>query len=103
MSLYTLIYILYNIIKSVLSYKLFKDNEQMIMNIYYSKETSKYKTAISAKIDENALAFAVCNKSYEKTGWDFLSISSYAKKDNKYDDSIKAYANGVLRRNSCKR
>ena len=96
MKLYIFIYILYNLIKSALSHIIFEDNEQTIMNIYYLKETAKYKTAISTKIDVNAIAYAIYNKSYEKTGWDFLSISSYAKKDNKYDDSIKAYAMGYL-------
>ena len=66
------------------------------MNMYYNKENDSYTTVISEKPDENALAYAIYNKSYEYKGWDFLSISSYAKKDKKYNDTIKSYAMGYL-------
>ena len=68
--------------------------EHIIMNIYY--ENNSYRTEESEKPDENALAYAKYNKTYEKTGWYFLSISSYEKNDKKYNDSIKAYAMGYL-------
>ena len=72
-----------------------KDNEEhVIMNIYF--ENDIYRTEESEKPDENALAYAIFNKSYEKTGWYFLSVSSYDKDDKKYNDSIKAYAMGYL-------
>ena len=70
--------------------------ESIIMNIYYSKETGKYKTVKSDKVYDEAIANAIYNKSYETTGWDFLTITSYDKKDNKYSDSNKAYAMGYL-------
>ena len=73
-----------------------EENEQTIMNFYYSDEFNNCTTEISNKRDENAIASAVYNKSYEKTGWDYLAISTYEKKDNKYNDSIKAYAMGYL-------
>ena len=72
-----------------------ESNESIIMNLYYSEETN-FTTNISDKRDENAIANALYNKSYEKIGWDYLSISSYTNKDNKYNDSKKAYAMGYL-------
>ena len=71
-------------------------SETIIMNIYYSKETGKYNTVKSDKVYDEAIASAIYNKSYETTGWDFLSITSYDKNDNKYSDSTKAYAMGYL-------
>ena len=68
--------------------------ESIIMNIYYSN--GKYKTVKSDKVYDEAIANAIYNKSYETTGWDFLTITSYDKKDNKYSDSNKAYAMGYL-------
>ena len=73
-----------------------ENNEQIIMNCYYSNENNSYITNISNKRDENALASAIYNKTYEKIGWDYLSISTYEKNDKKYNDSIKAYAMGYL-------
>ena len=73
-----------------------ENNESIIMNCYYSNENNSYFTNISNKRDENALASAIYNKTYEKIGWDYLSISTYEKKDNKYNDSMKAYAMGYL-------
>ena len=66
------------------------------MNIYYTESTGNYTTNISDKSDKDAVASAIYNNSYEKVGWDFLAISTYEKKDNKYNDSIKAYAIGYL-------
>ena len=73
-----------------------EENETIIVNLYYSDETKNYTLNISNKRDENAVASAIYNKTYEKKGWDFLSISSYEKNDSKYSDSIKAYAMGYL-------
>ena len=73
-----------------------EEGEQIIMNMYYHKDNDSYTTENSEKPDENALAYAVYNKSYEYKGWDFLSISSYSKNDKKYNDSMKSYAMGYL-------
>ena len=91
-----LFFIFHILLKFVLSKELSEENEKTIMNIYYSKETGKYNPIVSPTIDEDAVAYAIYNKSYERIGWDFLSISSYTRKDNKYNDSIKAYAMGYL-------
>ena len=66
------------------------------MNLYYSSETGNFTTNISDKRDPNAVANAIYNKTYEKIGWDYLSISSYEKNDSKYNDSLKAYGMGYL-------
>ena len=71
-----------------------EDNEQIIVNMYY--ENQKYRLEESKLKDENSIAYAIYNKSYERTGWDFLAISTYDKKDSKYTDSDKAYAIGYL-------
>ena len=71
-------------------------NESIIMNLYYSSETGNFTTNISDKRDPNAVANAIYNKTYEKIGWDYLSISSYEKNDSKYNDSLKAYGMGYL-------
>ena len=72
------------------------ENEQIIVNIYYDRENKTYKLDESTNINENATAYAIYNRSYERTGWDFLAISTYDKKDDKYDDEDKAYAMGYL-------
>ena len=72
------------------------EDEKTITNIYYNKETGMCTIGETHFIDENAIAYAIYNKSYERTGWDFLAISSYGKNDSKYDDSDKAYAFGYL-------
>ena len=71
-----------------------KENERTIMNIYYEKDN--YVTKKSKSIDQNAIAYAIYDKSYERVGWDFLSIGSYEKNDSKYKDEDKAYAMGYL-------
>ena len=71
-------------------------NENIIMNFYYSETNNTCITNISDIIDENAVASAVYNKTYEEIGWDYLAISSYQKTDDKYNDSIKAYGMGYL-------
>ena len=73
-----------------------KCQESIIMNCYYSNENNTYITNISDKRDENALSSAIYNKTYEKIGWDYLSISTYEKNDSKYNDSMKSYAMGYL-------
>ena len=65
------------------------------MNCYIN-ESNVITTKISDKRDEDALASAVYKKSYEKIGWDYLSIATYEKNDKKYNDSSKAYAMGFL-------
>ena len=71
-----------------------EENEQIIVNMYY--ENQKFRFEESKLKDENSIAYAIYNKSYERTGWDFLAISTYDKKDSKYTDSDKAYAIGYL-------
>lgn len=73
-----------------------EEDKIIIMNIYYSKGNQKYTTKISNTRDDNAVASALYNKSYEETGLDFLSISTYEKSDQKYSDEIKSYAMGYL-------
>ena len=77
------------------TYTIPDENEQTIMNIYY-ENNGKYTTKNSTTRDENAIAYAIYNKSYERIGWDFLAISSYEKNDSKYKDEDKAYAMGYL-------
>ena len=72
------------------------EDEQIITNLYYNKETGMCTIGETHFIDENAIAYAIYNNSYERTGWDFLAIATYDKKDSKYDDSDKAYAMGYL-------
>ena len=60
-----------------------QQEEKIIMNCYYSKTSGKYFTEISSQIDKDAIASATYTKSYETKGWDFLTISSYDKPDNK--------------------
>ena len=73
-----------------------ENNEQIIANIYYDKTNKNFTINVSETKDNNSIAYAIYNKSYERTGWDFLSISTYDKNDNKYEDSQKAYAMGYL-------
>ena len=83
------------ILKASINQKL-KEEEKTIMNLYYSKTSGKFTPKISSSIDKDAVASATYINSYETKGWDFLTISSYEKSDNKYDDSIKSYAMGYL-------
>ena len=66
------------------------------MNLYYSKTSGKFTYKKSNYKDEDAVASATYINSYQSKGWDFLTISSYDKSDNKYDDAIKSYAMGYL-------
>ena len=65
-----------NIILLILIYlysiKSEESNEHIIMNCYYISENNSYITNISNKRDENALASAIYNKTYEEIGWDYL-------------------------------
>ena len=90
-----IIYICFLIFIKVKS--IFEDNKKqsIIMNIYYNSQNKGFKVEESLKRDENAVASAFYNKSYESTGWDILTISSY-EKDDKYSDAIKSYAMGYL-------
>ena len=55
-------------------------DEQKITNLYYNKEKDQYIIGESKSIDENSIAYAVYNKSYERTGWDFLLFLLMTKK-----------------------
>ena len=72
------------------------ENEQIIVNIYYNEKNNNYSVLESSTTDEDAIAYAIYNKSYQRTGWDYLAISAYEKNDSKYNDSIKAYAMGYI-------
>ena len=72
------------------------ENEQIIANIYYNKTYNNYSVIESSTPDKDAIAYAIYNKSYQRTGWDYLVVSSYEKNDSKYNDSIKAYAMGYI-------
>ena len=72
------------------------NEEEIIYNVYYSKISGKYTAKKSDKVDNEAIASATYKNSYEKTGWDFLTISSYSLDDKKYSDSNKAYAMGYV-------
>ena len=78
-----------------LSYKN-EENEQIIANIYYNEQNNNYSVIISSTADKEAIAYAIYNKSYQRTGWDYLAISSYEKIEDKYNDSMKAYAMGYI-------
>lgn len=73
-----------------------EENEQIIANIYYNEQNNNYSVIISSTADKEAIAYAIYNKSYQRTGWDYLAISSYEKNDDKYNDSMKAYAMGYI-------
>ena len=73
-----------------------EENEQIIMNFYISEQDQNISLNISEKKDENTVANAIYNQSYERIGWDYLAISSYEKNDSKFNNSIKAYAMGYL-------
>ena len=72
------------------------EDEEIIMNVYYSKTSGKYTAKKSDKVDPSALASATYKNSYKTKGWDFLTISSYSLNDNKYSDEKKAYAMGYV-------
>ena len=86
---------LFYLIISIKSNNIPDKNERIILNIYYENNNS-FSTKNSTNIDEEAIAYAIYNKSYERIGWDFLAIGTYEKNDNKYKDEDKAYAMGYL-------
>ena len=90
------IFVLYFTLLVLINTEKIKEDEKIIMNLYYSKTSGKYVTKISSSIDKEALASATYVNSYQSKGWDFLTISSYEKPDNKFDDSIKSYGMGYL-------
>ena len=88
------IVLLFHLFTVIFSTNVSNENEKTIMNIYYEKDN--YVPKKSKSIDKNAIAYAIYEKSYERVGWDFLSIGSYEKNDSKYKDEDKAYAMGYL-------
>ena len=85
----------FNIITSIISIKIEDDIEPIQASVYYIKTTGKYKV-VEGKIDKMAAAYATYTPSYEKKGWDFLTLSSYDGVDDKYSDEVKNYAMGYL-------
>ena len=73
-----------------------QEDENIIANIYYNSKYDNYSIIQSNSPDKEAIAYAVYNKSYQRTGWDYLAISSYEKNNSKYSDSNKAYAMGYI-------
>jgi hypothetical protein len=55
-----------------------------------------YSLKIKYVYDTDAIAYAMYDERLFSTGWDFLTISSYTKNDEKYSDNLKAYATGFL-------
>ena len=53
--------------------------------IYTDKQhTNKgIMSTILGILDLASIAYAIYNNSYEKTGWDFIYVSSYEKRDNR--------------------
>ena len=90
----TLIFLL--LLTSISHSKKQSEEKTTIMNVYYSKTSGKYTVKESTEIDPLAIASATYKNSYETKGWDFLTIASYSKDDNKYSDSNKAYAMGYV-------
>ena len=89
------IFILFNILFSI---NLLQPPEDIIpkrASIYYIKTTGEYKV-IEGVFDKTATAYAIYTASYETKGWDFLTLSSYEGKDDKYSDEVKNYAMGYL-------
>ena len=64
-------------------------------NIYYSKVSNKY-TVKYEPINKDSLAYANYTLSYEKEGWDHLSLSSSDQPDSVYSDYTKHYGMGYL-------
>ena len=69
--------------------------ETIEASIYYIKQTRKYIVK-KGKYDEKAIAFGKYIPLYHEKGWDFLTISTYQGRDNKYSDHSKSYAMGYL-------
>ena len=89
------IFILFNILFSI---NLLQPPEDIIpkrASVYYIKTTGEYKV-IEGVFDKTATAYAIYTASYETKGWDFLTLSSYEGKDDKYSDEVKNYAMGYL-------
>ena len=89
------IFILFNILISI---NLLQPPEEIIpkrASVYYIKTTGEYKV-IEGVFDKTATAYAIYTASYETKGWDFLTLSSYEGKDDKYSDEVKNYAMGYL-------
>ena len=89
------IFILFNILFSI---NLLQQPEDIIpkrASVYYIKTTGEYKV-IEGVFDKTATAYAIYTASYETKGWDFLTLSSYEGKDDKYSDEVKNYAMGFL-------
>ena len=88
-------FILFNILFSI---NLLQQPEDIIpkrASVYYIKTTGEYKV-IEGVFDKTATAYAIYTASYETKGWDFLTLSSYEGKDDKYSDEVKNYAMGYL-------
>ena len=70
--------------------------ESQTANIYYSKVSKKYTVKYEPINKEDSLAYLKYTPSYEKEGWDKLTVSSSDKPDTIYSDSNKHYGMGYL-------
>ena len=70
-------------------------SQSQTANVYYSKLSNKYKVKYEP-INKDSLAYANYTMSYEKDGWDRLSLSSSDRPESIYSDYIKHYGMGYL-------
>ena len=64
-------------------------------NVYYSKVSNKF-TVKYEPINKDSLAYANYTSSYEKEGWDHLTLSSSDQPESVYSDYTKHYGMGYL-------
>ena len=64
-------------------------------NVYYSKVSNQF-TVKYEPINKDSLAYANYTSSYEKEGWDYLTVSSSDQPESIYSDYIKNYGMGYL-------
>ena len=70
-------------------------NQSQTANVYYSKISNKFEVKYES-INKESLAYANYTQSYEKEGWDYLTLSSSDKPDSIYSDYTKHYGMGYL-------
>ena len=71
------------------------NTQSQTANVYYSKVSKKY-TVKYEEIKKDSLAYAKYTPSYEKEGWDRLTVSSSDQPESVYSDYTKHYGMGYL-------
>ena len=71
------------------------NTQSQTANVYYSQISNKFSVKYEA-INKNSLAYANYTPSYEKDGWDHLTVSSSDKSESIYSDYTKHYGMGYL-------